>query len=429
MSKVPECIHRLLPSVRKKAIEAIYLMLEDTRYEPLGVIHHPAPVNVMTGYRTPTGGWDCTFSAVSMGKVDPEYAIGILLNVIENAYPEGNLPCALEPNCAEGITTDGGSKEIYAWGAYHLWKTAGLSEVLETMLPGLIRHYTFVQKYIDSYPDGLLRCWQNDDNSPGDDPTRYITDPESIEKAQAGLKELFGGTPPVSETNDPSNPVLSCDPTNPRSGYRRLVSGAEVSGSYANNLVCMARMCAAAGRDRESASFMRSAKLVAGAARQYLWDAKVKDMGYMHGRQFRLYNNCHRFIGAPAMPTEEVRETMRHALRPGGPLWPRYGIATVGTDEPAFDPNQIWRGPIWPATSYLVAESCAVMGLADLAEGISQTTQEVVTRNSGFWECTNPVTGQGHRTQLTMGLNAAAFLMFCQGMHRTPAWVKPEELA
>jgi len=207
------------------------------------------------------------------------------------------------------------------------------------------------------------------------------------------------------------------------------VFGGEASGGMMNVLVCLARLCRAAKQDTQADSFMASARAVAQSTRRHLWDAERRDLLYRYPDGLVFANNVERFLGAAALPLEEMRESMRHALRRGGTLWPNYGLATTGTDDPGFDPNQLWRGPIWIGTNYLVAEAAAALGLVDLAEDISAMTQELVTHNSGYWECHNPLTGRGFRTQLTMGLNASAFLMFCLGAHRRPGWVRPEELA
>ena len=397
LAKTPESIHRLPLSVRNKALEAIYLHLEDTRFEPQGCIHYATPVAVMTGYRMPSANWDTSLSALAMAHIDPDYAIGILLNFVENANPDGSLPVGIETSGSGGISGIDSHRDIVAWATWHLYKITGRDDVLDALLPGLVRHGKALQRFINSFSDYLVRTNLIDDNSPGDDPARHLTQPGLIDKTKTEGAKLFA-------------------------------AGPEVSGFMANTMVCLSRLCTAAGRDKEAASFSQSAKMVAAGARKHLWKPKIKDTGYLYGDDFRFYDNPHRFHGAPAMPESEVRETMQSALRQGGPLWPNYGIATIGTDEPAFDPNQLWRGPVWIGTNYLLAETCAVMGLTDLAEDISVMTQELVSRNAGFWECHNPLTGQGHRTQMMMGLNASAFLCFCLGTHQKQAWVKPEEL-
>lgn len=397
IAKVPESIYKLPRTIRLKALEAIYLLLEDTKYEPTGVLKHPIPVAVMTGYRTPAANWDSSIAAASLSSIDLDYAIGIILNYIENSNPDGSLPVGIEPTNAGGVSGIDSFKQLLAWATWHMYQITGNQEILNTILPGLIRHGKFLQKYISSCRDWLVRSHLVDDNTPSDDPTRYMTQPSFIDKTKSD-------------------------------GVKSLVAGGEVSGFMMNELICLSRLCSAAGRHKEADSFAVSAKEVAKVARKHLWNSEIKDIGYLYGEKCFLYNNCHRFCGAPAMPLDDIRKTMQHSLRCEGPLWPNYGIATIGTDEPAFDPNQLWRGPVWIGTNYLVAEACAVMGLNDLAEDISIMSQELVTRNAGFWECHNPLTGKGIRTQMTMGLNACAFLMFAMGMHRKPGWVKPEEI-
>lgn len=399
LAKVPERICHLPPAVQRKALEAIYLHLEDTKYEPYGALKHAVPCAVVTGYRTPGADWDNGLSAAALATIDLEYAVGVVLNFLEHQAEDGSLPSGIEPSGPAGKTY-GKKSLITAWAPWHIYQASGDPAVLEAFVPRLIRLGRFLQEFLSSCPDGLpYDTGGLNDNTPSDDPYNYLSRPGS-------------------------NFLRP-----PREPEECRVFGGEVSGGMMTALTCLARLCRAAQQDREADSFQASARAVAESTRRHLWDVQRRDVLYRYPDGLVFANNAERFLGAVALPSVEVQETARHALRPGAPLWPRYGLATTGTDDPGFDPNQLWRGPIWIGTNYLVAEACAALGLAGVAEDISVMTQELVARNSGFWECHNPLTGKGFRTQLTMGLNASAFLMFCLGAHRRPAWARPEELA
>ena len=397
-ARVPESFYSLPPAVLDKALEALYLHLVETRYEPYGAIHHAVPCAVVTGYRTPLGDWDSGLSAAALAPIDLEYAVGIVLDFLEHQHEDGSLPGGIEPSGPGGKTVVNKSL-ITAWAPWHIYQASGDPAVLEACLPALLRQGHYQQAWLATCPDGLP--YDNsalNDNTPSDDPYNYYYSP--------GANFL----------------------TPPREPEEMRVCGGEISGSLLNQMVCLARLCRAARQDREADSFLASARAVAASTRRHLWDSQRRDVLYRYPDGLQWADNAERFLGALALPGE-MRETTRQALRPGAPLWPHYGLATTGTDDPGFDPHQLWRGPIWIGTNYLVAEACAALGLAEVAESISTMTQELVARNRGFWECHNPQTGQGFRTQLTMGLNASSFLMFCQGRHRQPAWPGPEDLA
>ncbi len=115
LAKVPESIYDLPPAAQRKALEAIYLHLEDTKYEPYGAIKYAVPCAVVTGYRTPVADWDNGLSA-ALATIDLEYAVGIVLNFLAHQHEDGSLPAGIEPSGALGRTC-GGKVLIPATGA------------------------------------------------------------------------------------------------------------------------------------------------------------------------------------------------------------------------------------------------------------------------------------------------------------------------
>lgn len=97
----------------------------------------------------------------------------------------------------------------------------------------------------------------------------------------------------------------------------------------------------------------------------------------------------------PAIAERLVREQVRNpetfALR--------YPLPSVAESEPTFVPSLewglIWRGPTWINTNWFLARALAERGYREEARAIARASCELVQR-SGYWECFNPLTAEGH---------------------------------
>lgn len=63
-------------------------------------------------------------------------------------------------------------------------------------------------------------------------------------------------------------------------------------------------------------------------------------------------------------------------------------------DAPDFEPQRYWCGPVWPQMNYMMALGLAEQGEAALAQKIRDDLCRAIEA-SGFWECFNPITGDG----------------------------------
>ncbi len=74
-------------------------------------------------------------------------------------------------------------------------------------------------------------------------------------------------------------------------------------------------------------------------------------------------------------------------------FWTRYPIPTVARNDPAHNPNQMWRGPTWVNINYLFIEGLARGGYLDRARELRDKTLELLMRHNDVYEYYNPETG------------------------------------
>ncbi len=63
-------------------------------------------------------------------------------------------------------------------------------------------------------------------------------------------------------------------------------------------------------------------------------------------------------------------------------------------DAPEFEAQRYWCGPLWPQMNYMTGLGLAEQGEGALADRINGDLIRAI-ETSGFWECFNPLTGEG----------------------------------
>jgi hypothetical protein len=85
----------------------------------------------------------------------------------------------------------------------------------------------------------------------------------------------------------------------------------------------------------------------------------------------------------------EVNRPLVVPVSPAGSV-----VASIGVDDPVFEPGRYWRGPVWPMLNWVTYRGLKRYGYereaADLRDGIIE-----LVHREGFWEHYNPLTGRG----------------------------------
>jgi glycogen debranching enzyme len=104
-------------------------------------------------------------------------------------------------------------------------------------------------------------------------------------------------------------------------------------------------------------------------------------------------------------------ESMTARLEPGNIFWGQYPLSTVSRKSSKYDPETMWRGPVWININYLFIEAFRVLGKHDQASRLKEATLTLVNRGPGMFEYYNPETGlPPEKAAPAFGWTAALFI-------------------
>jgi glycogen debranching enzyme len=92
------------------------------------------------------------------------------------------------------------------------------------------------------------------------------------------------------------------------------------------------------------------------------------------------------------LPEEIADRLIEHLIDPEF-FWTKFPLSTVAQKTPRYDPETMWRGPVWININYIFHEALRKAGRDHLAQQLRERTVELVSRNEGIHEYYNPETG------------------------------------
>lgn len=150
------------------------------------------------------------------------------------------------------------------------------------------------------------------------------------------------------------------------------------------------------GKPAETCDQIRAWIAKGDAATDYIWN---EDLGAFAARDIRTgafsngFSNCSAlcFYADSGTPEQRAR-VLEHLHRVDGKV--SFMLPSWDPDAPDFEPHRYWCGPIWPQMNYMVAKGLAEQGETSLADNMRDDLYRAIEQ-SGFWECFDPLTGEG----------------------------------
>jgi glycogen debranching enzyme len=167
-------------------------------------------------------------------------------------------------------------------------------------------------------------------------------------------------------------------------------------GSYlALDADALATLAAGAGRPSDADRWRQEADQVSALLTACLWDPARGTFG---SRQGPRWLRCRTALDVLPLLTGRLSEAQLQAittaLGEATTFGTRHRLPTAALDDAAFDPEGMWRGPVWVNTNYLVVQGLRRSGRHDEADRLAQETLALVDSSPTIAEYWNPLTGQ-----------------------------------
>ncbi len=166
------------------------------------------------------------------------------------------------------------------------------------------------------------------------------------------------------------------------------------------------------GIDFEARMWRKRASAIVGRMINDMWDAESGLFRALHEEQpvpvvtpFNLYP-----LWTGQLP-DEIRERLLSHLTNPQEFWGEYSLPSVAYNDPNFDPQTMWRGPVWVNINYFFIEALRQVGQMDLAKQLREKTLSLIMSQDSIFEYYNALTGVPPETAADVfGWTAAVFI-------------------
>jgi glycogen debranching enzyme len=193
--------------------------------------------------------------------------------------------------------------------------------------------------------------------------------------------------------------------------------GMPVESPDLNTYLCvqmgsLANIAEILGIDFESRMWRKRAAAIVQRMIKHMWDAESGLFRALHEEQpvsvvtpFNLYP-----LWTGQLP-DEMRERLLAHLTDPEAFWGEYALPSVAYNDANFDPQTMWRGPVWVNINYFFIEALRQVGEMELAAQLRQKTLDLIMSQDSIFEYYNALTGEPPETAADVfGWTAAVFI-------------------
>jgi putative isomerase len=316
--------------------------------------------------------WDSAMHALAYRHVDPELARNQIRAMLTCQLADGMLPDAVYD---EGVISElehpfraeVTKPPILAWAALKLHETNPNPEFLQEIYVPLVRWNAWWFSMNDDDVDGLAQY---------------------------------------------NHPYSSGLDDSPLWDYEMPVESPDLNTYLCVQMGSLALMAEELGMNAEGGMWRRRAAAIVRRMIKDFWDEEAGLFRALHDEQpipvatpFNLYP-----LWTGQLPQDIRDRLITHLMNPDE-FWGEYVIPSVARNDPHFDPETMWRGPVWVNINYFFIEALRQVGEYDLARALREKTLDLVMSQPGIYEYYNAETGEPPATAAeTFGWTAAVFI-------------------
>jgi len=363
-----------VPAVADEYRDAYYYawwVMSNNLVEPLGQVVHEAMMPSKVQY-VGVWNWDACFHSLAFRHVDPNLARNQLRTMLSCQLPDGMIP---DPVYDEAVIADMEhplraevtKPPIMAWAALKLHETDPDLEFLQEIYVPLVRWNAWWSSMNDDDADGLAQY---------------------------------------------NHPYSSGLDNSPLWDYGMPVESPDLNTYLCVQTGSLAIMAEQLGMTVEGAMWRRRASAIVRRMIEDLWDADEGIFRALHDdapipviTPFNLYP-----LWSGHLPVTIRDRLLAHLVDPRE-FWGEIAIPTVARNDPHYDPQSMWRGPVWANINYIFIEALSQIGQAGLARRLRKKTLSLIAGHDGMYEFYDAETGQPPEAAATaFGWTAAVFI-------------------
>jgi len=316
--------------------------------------------------------WDCAMHAIAFRHVDPQLARNQLRAMLAWQQRDGMLPDAIFD---EGIVCEIDfpihakvtKPPILAWAAWKIHEVAPDMAFIKEIYPQLVRENHW---------------WFNDNDDDRDGIVQY------------------------------NHPYSSGLDDNPLWDFGMPVESPDLNTYLCLQMDALAKMAEELGLFDEAEKWKtRSDKLVDRMI-EHLWDENAGVFQFLVNHKavpvLTPFNLFPLWTGRLPVP---IRERLLQHLQDPNEFWGSHSLPTVAYNDPHFDADIMWRGPVWVNINYFMIEALQKNGEYELARDLRKKTLQLIVEQGGMFEYYNAKTGEPPgKAARVFGWTAAVFI-------------------
>jgi hypothetical protein len=339
--------------------------------KPLGTVYYEAMMPSMVNY-VGLWLWDSAMHTLAFRHVDAELARNQIRVMLECQLPDGMLPDAVYD---EGIISEIDhpikaevtKPPILAWAALKLHETAPDLQFLQDIYVPLVRWNAWWFSMNDDDVDGLVQY---------------------------------------------NHPYSSGLDDNPLWDYGMPVESPDLNTYLCVQMGSLAMIAEFLGMDSEAGMWRRRSASIVRRMIEDLWDegqgvfqAMFNDQPVPVLTPFNLYP-----LWTGQLPAH-IRQRLIQHLTSSEELWGQFRLPSVAYNDPHYDPEVMWRGPVWVNINYFMIEALHQVGEVQLAEELTLKTLDLIKNHPGIYEYYNSESGvPPAKAAEAFGWTAAVFI-------------------
>lgn len=316
--------------------------------------------------------WDSAIHALAFRHLDPELARNQIRAMLDCQLPDGMLPDAVYDEgvvyeIEHPIRAEVTKPPILAWAALKLHETDPDLSFLQEIYVPLVRWNAWWFSMNDDDADGLVQY---------------------------------------------NHPYSSGLDDNPLWDYGMPVESPDLNTYLCVQMGSLAVMAEKMGMEVEGGMWRRRAASIVRRMIEDFWDEDAGVFRALHEDQripvitpFNLYP-----LWTGQLPDDIRNRILAHLTNPDE-FWGEYAIPSVARNDPHYDPETMWRGPVWVNINYFFIEALNQIGRQDLADELRKKTLNLIMNHRSIFEYYNAETGEPPTTAADIfGWTAAVFI-------------------